>query len=405
MNAQFLYLSEPLTLTFESEVQEQLRLPDGRLGVILNQTYFYPTGGGQAHDTGTLGNARVVDVIKSEDGESVIHILDNEPGSGKLKAAIDRERRIRHMQHHTAQHLLSGCFQQRFDLETLSSSINGYEPTTIDLPDRELNRDNLDSIEELANQIVYENRVVKSYFVPAARIHEVPLRRPPKVDGEIRIVEIDRFDYSACGATHCPQTGMIGAIKIIRTERINQKTRVHFVAGIQAISYFRQYQQIATSLAAAFSTHPSEVVALVNKQSAQLHSAEKELSQLRQATNAIEAQQMLTNALTIGERKIILKTFENRPVSEIRALGNQFKEQTDLVSLLANYDGAKIVLVATCGFQTNLSARELLNQQLTRINGRGGGDDQIAQGGGTATREQFTEFFEQTLDLFKSTGS
>ncbi|MFN2236466.1 MAG: alanine--tRNA ligase-related protein, partial [Anaerolineales bacterium] len=102
MNAQFLYLSEPLTLTFESEVQEQLRLPDGRLGVILNQTYFYPTGGGQAHDTGTLGNARVVDVIKSEDGESVIHILDNEPGSGKLKAAIDRERRIRHMQHHTA---------------------------------------------------------------------------------------------------------------------------------------------------------------------------------------------------------------------------------------------------------------------------------------------------------------
>ena len=171
------------------------------------------------------------------------------------------------------------------------------------------------------------------------------------------------------------------------------------------MSYFRQYQQIATSLAAAFSTHPSEVVALVKKQSAQLHSAEKELSQLRQANNTIEAQQMLANALSIGERKVILKTFENRPVSEMRALGDQFKEQADLVSLLATFDGAKIVLVATCGSQTNLSARELLNQQLAAINGRGGGDDQIAQGGGTATRVQFSEFFNQTLDLFKSTGS
>ena len=405
MNTQFLYLSEPLTLTFESEVQEQLKLPDGRLGVILNQTYFYPTGGGQAHDTGTLGNARVEEVIKSEDGESVIHILNKHPGNGIIKASIDQERRIRHMQHHTAQHLLSGCFQQAFDLETLSSSINGYEPTTIDLPDRELSRDDLDSIEEMSNQIVYKNRVVKSYFVPAAQIHEVPLRRPPKVDGDIRIVEIDGFDYSACGATHCPQTGMIGAIKIIRTERINQKTRIHFVAGIQAMSYFRQYQQIATSLAAAFSTHPSEVVELINKQSAQLHSAEKELSQLRQANNAIEAQQMLANAQRIGERRVLLKTFENRPVSEMRALSNQLKEQVDLISLLATFDGAKIVLVATCGSQTNLSARELLNQQLATIHGRGGGDDRIAQGGGNATREQFTEFFEHTLDLFKLTGS
>jgi alanyl-tRNA synthetase len=405
MNAQFLYLSEPLILKFESEVKERLKLPDGRLGVILEQTYFYPTGGGQAHDTGNLGNARVEEVIKSEDGHSIIHILDRYPGSGKIKACIDRERRIRHMQHHTAQHLLSACFQRVFEMETLSSSINGYEPTTIDLPDRELNRDDLDSIEELANQVVYENRVVKSYFLPAAKIHEIPLRRPPKVDDEIRIVEIDGFDYSACGATHCPQTGMIGVIKIIRTERINQKTRIHFVAGIQALSYFRQYQQIATSLAAAFSTHPSEVVELVNKQNAQLHSVEKELSQLRRATTSIEAQQMFANTLSIGDRKVILKTFENRPVSEIRALGNQFKEQADLVSLLATFDGAKIVLVATCGSQTNLSARELLNQQLAAINGRGGGDHQIAQGGGNATREQFTKFFKYTLGLFNSTGS
>jgi alanyl-tRNA synthetase len=367
----------------------------------LSRTYFYPTGGGQDHDLGTLGDARVLDVVKIEGGEAVIHILDADPGEGTLVAEIDRERRLRHLQHHTAQHLLSGCFQQVFDLETLSSSIHGYEPTTIDLPDTELSRGDLDRIEDMANQIVYENRAVKSYFVPAAQIHTVPLRRPPKVEGEIRIVEIDAFDYSACGATHCPQTGMIGAIKIIRTERINQKTRIHFVAGVQAMEYFSQYQEIATTLAASLSAHPGDVVDLVGKQAAQLHAAEKELRQLRLAYSAFEAQDLLANAEAVGDRKLILKRFENRPVSEIRALGNAFKEQAGLVALLATFDGAKLVLVTTCGPETELSARELLNQQLATIGGRGGGDDQIAQGGGAATPAQFSTFFENSRDLFR----
>ena len=296
MDNQFLYLTDPLTLEFDTEIQESLDLPDGRLGVILTCTYFYPTGGGQEHDTGTLGSVRVVDVIKSEDGDSIIHILDGEPGDGSLLAKIDAERRMRHMQHHTAQHLLSGCFQQVFELETLSSGIRGGEPTTIDLPDTDLSRADLNRIEVMANQIIYENRTVKSYFVHSEKIDTIPLRRPPKVEGEIRIIEIDGFDYSACGATHCPQTGMIGAIKIIRTERINQKTRIHFVAGIQAMEYFGQYQEIATTLAAEMSAHPQDVVDLVRKQAAQLHTTEKELRQLRLAYSVFEAQDLLANA-------------------------------------------------------------------------------------------------------------
>ena len=399
MNAQFLYLTDPLMLKFDTEIQERLELPDGNLGVILRRTYFYPTGGGQEHDTGTLGQARVIDVFKSEDGEAVIHVLDGEPGDGVLPAAIDEERRLRHMQHHTAQHLVSGCFQKGFDLETLSSGIHGYAPTTIDLPDIELSRADLDRIEDMAQQVVYENRVVKSYFIPSEQIDTVPLRRPPKVEGEIRIVEIDGFDYSACGATHCPQTGMIGAIKIIRTERINQKTRIHFVAGMQAMEYFRQYQGIATTLANELSAHPQDVVELVEKQAAQFHAAEKELRQLRLAYSVFEAQDMLVHAESVGALKVILKAFENRPVDEIRSLGNEFKEQVNVVSMLATFDGQKLVLITTCGPGSSLSARELLNQQLAILGGRGGGDERIAQGGGVATPEQFAAFFEHTKDL------
>ena len=400
MDSQFLYLTDPLTLEFDPEIREKLTLPNGNMGVILTINYFYPTGGGQDHDTGTLGAARVLDVFKNEAGDSVILALDRAPGEGVLHAAIDRERRLRHMQHHTAQHLLSACFQQVFDLETLSSGIHGYDPTTIDLPDTELRRTDLKRIEDLANQLVFENRTVKSYFVPSERIDSVPLRRPPKVEGEIRIVEIDGFDYSACGATHCPQTGMLGAVKIIRTERINQKIRIHFVAGIQALEYFRQYQEITTSLAADFSTHPNEVIDLVRKQAAQLQSAEKELRQLRLAHSAFEAQDLIAKAEDLGTLKIIAKTYENRPVDEIRALANEFKTQPGLVALLATFDGKKVVLVAACGPETSLSARELLNRQLASIHGRGGGDEHIAQGGGAATSDQFAVLFVETKSWF-----
>jgi alanyl-tRNA synthetase len=399
MNAQFLYLTDPLTLEFETEIQEEVDLPDGKSGVILTRTYFYPTGGGQEHDTGALGNVRVVDVFKSDDGAFVIHVLDGEPGKGALLARIDSDRRKRHMQHHTAQHLLSGCFQQVFDLETLSSGIRGNEPTTIDLPDTELGRADLDHIEKMANQIVYENRSVKSYFIPSEAIDTVPLRRPPKVEGEIRIVEIDRFDYSACGATHCPQTGMIGAIKIIRTERINQKLRVHFVAGTQAMEYFRQYQEIATTIAAEMSTHPLEVVGLVRNQAALLHNTEKELRQLRKTYSAFESQDLIANAEMLDPIRLLMKVFENRPAGELRMLGNELKTHPDLVALLATYDGEKMVLLVTCGDTTGISAQELLNQQLASIGGRGGGDAQIAQGGGAATREQVENFFKNTKNL------
>jgi alanyl-tRNA synthetase len=401
MNPQSLYLIDPLMLTFDAEISNRIELPNGYLGVILAETYFFPTGGGQLHDTGMIGNARVVDVVKSDDGQSVIHVLDSEPGDGKLKAVIDEERRIRHMQHHTAQHLVSGCFDQALNLETISSSVRGYEPTTIDLPDTDIKRVDLEWIENLANQILFENRDVKSYFVPAAEINTIPLRRPPKVTDDIRIVEIDQFDYAACGATHCQQTGMIGSVKIIRTERINQKTRIHFVAGIQALSYFRQYQHVATSIAESFSTHVGDVLDLVKKQTSQLYQAEKELQGLKQAYCSLQAQEMIAHAEHIGKHKVIIKKFENRPVKEVRTLGDVMKEQDRLVTLLATYDGSKLVLVTTCGAESGFSARDLLNQQLSKINGRGGGDERIAQGGGVATQEQFVNFFDRTVEFFK----
>src|SRR5512137_1411958 len=139
MSIRLPYLEDPATLEFEAEVIEKLTLPGGRIGVILDRSYFYPTGGGQEHDTGILGNARVVDVYKDEASAEprLIHVIDEaidgELPLGPVTGKIDAERRLRHMQHHTAQHLISQCFIRLFDIESISSNINGYSPSTLDL--------------------------------------------------------------------------------------------------------------------------------------------------------------------------------------------------------------------------------------------------------------------------------
>ena len=394
MDSQFLYRDDPLTLEFETEIREWVTLPDGRSGVILKRTYFYPTGGGQAHDTGTLGAARVVDVVKSEDEAAVIHVLEGDPGEGKLHAVIDAERRIRHMQHHTGQHLLSACLMRVLNLETLSSSIRGWMPSTVDTRDVALSAEDLRRLEEAANRIIFENRQVRTFTRPDTEIADLPLRRPPKVQGKIRLVEIDGVDLVPCGGTHCPQTGMIGLLKIVRTERINHKLRIHFVTGWQALDRFREFQSVTQTLAAAFSTSSAEVADLVLKQNEQLKETERQLRRLSVAQMTCEARDLAAEARRVNDLRVVTHLWENRPAGELRTLADALKEQPDLVALLATYDGQKLVLVATCGKDTGLSARVVLNERLGRIGGRGGGDDQIAQGGGSATAGQIVAFFD-----------
>jgi alanyl-tRNA synthetase len=397
--AQFLGPQAPLILEFEAEIREIRALSDGRLGAILDQTYFYPTGGGQEHDTGNLGAARVIDVLRETGSGLALHIIDRPLAPGKIHAAIDRDRRLRHMQHHTGQHLLSGCFEQLFGLETLSANINGYSPSTLDLPVATLSTADLRRAEELANQIIYENRAVKWYFVPPDQIDSIPLRKPPKVSENIRIVEIDGFDYSACGATHCPQTGMIGVLKIVRAEAVRQNSRIHFVAGWQALELFRQSFESIAQLAAEMSTHPSEVPTLARRQAELLQAAQKELAQLRLERATAEAAQLVAQARPLGSRRIVLASFENRSPNELRALANELKSHPGVAALLASFDGHKLSAVAVCAPESGVSARQLLDRQLAIIAGRGGGDDQIAQGGGAASPEQFAAFFDDTMAI------
>ncbi|MCU0489731.1 MAG: DHHA1 domain-containing protein [Anaerolineales bacterium] len=386
-----LYLTDPLTLAFETNVTESLTLPDGRPAVLLEQSFFYPTGGGQEDDTGMIGPARVVEVTKQDNPLQVIHVLDRPVLPGAVHCTIDASRRQRHSQHHTAQHLLTQCFVHLFGLDTLSANINGYTPSTLDLPVPKVESEQLVQAENLANQIIFEDRPVQSYFVSPQELERLPLRRAPKVSEDIRIIEIEGFDYTPCGGTHCSRTGQIGVIKIVRTEKQNERTRVHFVAGWQALELFQASYATVSNLAIGLSVGQAELAISVLRQAEQLQKVLKDLQSYQAERLAWEASRLAENATRICGRMVSLAVFNDRPAVELRLLAGELSKKDGLVSILASTANDKLSLVTACSSSVSLSARDLLARLLTIWSGRGGGDARLAQGGGTLQPGQNVE--------------
>ena len=402
-----LYFDDPFTLEFEAEVLESRPLDGGRFGAVLPRTYFYPTSGGQEHDTGSIGDAQILDVYK--DGDTIVHVLDRELAPGTYPARIDRERRFRHMQHHTAQHILSASFLEVADIDSVSANINGDTPSTIDLEVDAVDDETLRRAEEFANRIFFENRPVKTFYVTDADVPNLPFRKPPKVSGRIRVVEVEGpstgsgepFDLTPCGGTHVTQTGIIGMLKIVRTERVKQKVRIHFVAGLQALEFFQQVQVAAQGAALLLDTSIDALAASVEKMQAQLKQVQSELDSSRGILLSVEAEKLATAAEEVGELRLVMILFDNRPATELRTLANKLRQNADMVAVLATYDGTKLSMVTACAEGVNIDARELLNNHLAPIGGHGGGSPTLAQGGGATNRSALEILFKQTKNFLR----
>ena len=176
-----------------------------RWKVVLDRTAFYPTSGGQPFDTGTIGEANVLDVFEQEDG-TIGHLVDRElETNSRVRGHVDWSRRFDHMQQHTGQHLLSAAFEREAGAKTVSFHL-GTSASTIDL-DKELPADQIARVEDAVNSVLWEDREVCVKFVTANEAAKLPLRKEPAREGELRIIEIKDYDLSACGGTHVRRTG------------------------------------------------------------------------------------------------------------------------------------------------------------------------------------------------------
>ncbi len=385
-----LYYDQPQLMEFESVVEEVPATSGdaSRPAVILRETAFYPTSGGQVHDTGwlTLGNGnerlRVAEVADAEDGR-VIHYLEAEKApvvGAAVRGSIDRERRRDHMQQHTGQHVLSAAFIELYQIPTVSFHM-GDDYCSIDLATPAVSAEQIVGAEKRANEIVFENRPVRIRYVSRAEAEKLGLRKlPPAERDELRLIEIADFDLTACGGTHVGASGQIGSILLRKSEKVRQGTRMEFVCGDRAVRMARRDYSALSEAAGLFSAQLWDVPEQVRK------NAEENRLLRKQKDDALEE---LAESLALAElrsqpekngRKMVVRVFSDRDIAFAKLFAQKVTRGATAIALVGSeMDLPGLVFAQSAGVGADMGT--LLKQMLASVGGRGGGSRDFAQGG------------------------
>lgn len=391
-----LYYSDSHLLEFDGQVVDVSRRDDGAIAIMLDRTAFYPTGGGQPSDTGTIGDARVVECIDLED-EGILHIIQGPtPEIGSIvHGKIDRLRRLDHMQQHTGQHILSAAFVKLFKAATHSFRVLEHE-CEIDVALDDPNEERIQQAIDCANQAIWENRPIRIRQVTSAEAGALELRKEPARAGELRLIEIEEFDLTPCGGTHANSTGEIGIVVTRSWERAKGLTRIQFMAGLRVLSDYRKANKTAREVAAQFSAGREDAPVLVAKLIADNHKLTRRVRDLDQIACRLEAEDLLktngrvNNSLPGPSGKetaetIITAVFDERDGDSLKRLALALVAHPNVVALLGSRDAdsARLVFARSADAAGDMNA--LMRKVCELIDGRGGGKADLAQGGGPRT--------------------
>ena len=373
-----LYYLDPYTLTFEAHVL----WTDGPF-VLLDRTYFYPTGGGQITDTGHLGDQPVVEVARH--GRWILHRLDGPShlhAGERVHGRIDAPRRTQLMQHHTATHLLNGALRELLGPHVWQAgAYKGVDAARIDITHfRALTTAEIRAVERRVNQVVREDRPVKSYFEArneAERRFGFTLYQGGAVPGkELRIVEIEGFDVEACGGTHCTHTSEVGLVTILGTERIQDGiVRLSYAAGERALDVHEQYRSLLHDSARRLGVPPEKVLEGVDRLIAQVDAAranekaqaKESLAQMAERLAADAAGQVEVAGVTVLFASVGLDR------SGLMELSRLLTRARDRVAILAGAsEGKGLLFVGSTS--DRVGAVEVLEGAKSAFAGKGGGN-------------------------------
>jgi alanyl-tRNA synthetase len=351
--------------------------PDGQLWrVKLDRTVFYPTSGGQPHDTGHLGEARVVDVLDEEN--EVIHVVDKPLEIGAVKGTIDWERRFDHMQQHTGQHVLSAVFHSKFSLPTVSFHL-GSDVCTIDVRGREPTQKILDDAMAAANDVVYADRAVNVKYGSAEELAAAGVRKTVERSGTLRAIEIEELELQPCGGTHVQRTGQIGMILLRGVSRIRQDWRVEFACGRRAERLAREDFATLKAVAQRLNCAPKEAAAtaerVVAERDAHFKSARNSIQRLAEMDARAAVQEVQAGADGL---RVIAKLFGDDPPEYVQAFARGVAEAENAVALVVRKECGHIFFSQHATAKKDMNA--LLGEALKRVPGKGGGSRDSARG-------------------------
>jgi alanyl-tRNA synthetase len=386
-----LYYEDSHLRSFEAVLSSR-REQDGALWVELDRTAFYPGGGGQPSDRGTIANRAVTEVIE-RDG-TIWHKVDGAlPGDSAIPCEIDWVRRFDAMQQHTGQHILSRAFVEIARADTRSFHL-GEEEITIDIDHPGPSDEVLRAVEERASGVVWEDREVATHVVSREEALRYPLRKPPDVDGPVRVVEVAGYDWSACGGTHVSRSGEVGLIAILATERYKGGTRVAFVAGGRALRRLREKSALLRETCLEFTAGESDLLKAVRKLREERDRLDRRLRPLIRESLEREARLLLEGAPRGAHGPAVARYFPERDPEEAGHLAAMIAAGGGVALLVSGGATPRAHFSAPAG---TISVGALLGEICRRHGGRGGGRPECAQG--TIPPERIETALREALDF------
>ena len=382
METEKLYSAAPFLKPFTATV---LDCQPGKNGfvVTMDRTAFYPEGGGQPADQGTLDGAAVTDV--HEKNGVVLHNVDSAVEIGKtVTGVIDWARRFDHMQQHSGEHICSGLICGRCHCDNVGFHM-GTDMVTIDF-NADIPWEELLEIEAQANQYIYEDHPIDIQFHRGAELDAIDYRSKKPLEGDVRIVAFPGADCCACCGTHVLRSGQVGLVKFLSVQKFREGVRIELLCGKRALNYLSRTWEQAKTIGQRLSVKPVDAAAAVERLENELSAAKLRCAQLEESVFAAIAQEQA------GKGAVLLFQPPRRPDS-VRKLADAAAKTCG--GLAAVFAGEGIHYAYALGRADGQDISAQVKAMNAALHGRGGGRNGFAQGSVEAEQNAIEAFFKE----------
>ncbi|MFL0250385.1 alanyl-tRNA editing protein [Clostridium neuense] len=383
-----MFYDDPYICQGEAKIVDVVE-KNNKYEVILDKTPFYPEGGGQPCDLGTINGIPVEFVHEKDD--VIYHVMSKKPDGEIAECKVDFQRRRDNIQQHTGEHLLSAAFFKLYKGVNCGFHM-GEDYITIDIDMEEVTEAMVQKVEEEVNNYIYMNVPTKTYFMSKAEAQKLPLRKAIKAEGRIRIVQLGDVDYSACCGTHVVRTGEVGIVKILKTEKYKGMTRVYFKCGERALKHIMKEHDIIGKLQKSFSTEEDKLVDRVNSQNEEIANLRKEIAEYKKNEAKIQAEKLLKSL----HSKFISADYEDKDFDFIEGVYDCLKDEEAVIILTSGKDNRIIFAQNSID---NVQCGKIFKENIKEFNGRGGGSPKRAQAAFSNKEDldRFVEFLKRKV--------
>ena len=384
-----LYLEQTLAHIAEARchVVEVIETDKGT-AIVLDQTPFYPEGGGQPADHGQIGNFRVIDV-QTVDGK-ILHYLDqpfiDQPldQTASLLCTVDTDRRRDLTEQHSGQHLLSAVLHRDFDAKTIGFHLSETY-TSIDI-DKKLSPESFELVEKTCLELISKGMKISAVYPSDEELEQLPLRKQPKVEDNIRIIVIEGLDHSPCGGTHASHTSEILGLKITKLDNYKGGTRIEFVCGHRFIDYLQKQYRLLDTLTQRYSAPLDQLLEQLDKRDLAVEELKKQNQQLTEALLQLEVEawlEKMEDDLAMGSfSPLYIYQYDDRPLDHLRKLSQIFVESQDKVGLLllSKQSSQTQIVLARPKTLDQFDCKAIFAKCSESFKVKGGGSNHSAQG-------------------------